>query len=346
MASLETPVLQLDNLRVHYRMRGTTILALADASLRVDVGQAVGIVGESGSGKSTLARASLGLLPTPAASIASGRICIVGRDVTALSQSGWTAMRGNPVAMVFQDPLSALNPVMRIGKQIAESVRRHDPDSDTTQRVTELLELVNLPPDCARAYAYELSGGMRQRALLAIALGCRPALLIADEPTTALDVTTQAGILALLDTLRKRLGMAILYISHDLAAVASLCESVNVMYAGFTIESGATSEIFTRPAHPYTHGLLLAARTEKNANGRFATIAGTVPDSSTHIAGCPFAPRCANRVEQCDVVMPEATPASGVGHTVRCWNPVVRHPVVEVRKFGHAGRDGDDGRTP
>jgi ABC-type glutathione transport system ATPase component len=212
-------ILSAENLRIGYRTRHGTVRAVADASLTIDEHEAVGLVGESGSGKSSLARAMLGLLPRPLATIDGGRIEIAGRAMTHADERDWERLRGAPVAIVFQDPLSFLNPVMRVGRQIAEGVARHG----GAQRVEELLALVRLPASCADAWPHELSGGMRQRVALAIALGCGPRLLIADEPTTALDVTTQAEILALLRELRARVGMALLLITHDLAVVAAMC---------------------------------------------------------------------------------------------------------------------------
>jgi ABC-type dipeptide/oligopeptide/nickel transport system ATPase component len=268
-------LLETQALHVIYTTRGGTVDAVQDASIVVREGESVALVGESGSGKSTVARAALGLLPERVARIASGRILIEGRDVTAFTQSQWEQLRGHPVAMVFQDPLSFLNPVMRVGRQIAESVRRHDRDiADVTARVTDLLDLVKLPATVIRAYPHELSGGMRQRVLLAIALGCRPRLLIADEPTTALDVTTQAEILALVRDLRQRLGMAMLLISHDLGVVWEECERVHVMFRSRIVESGATREVFSNPAHRYTVGLIKAAKAARNDEGRFETIEG------------------------------------------------------------------------
>ncbi|HEY4066105.1 MAG TPA: ABC transporter ATP-binding protein [Burkholderiaceae bacterium] len=274
-------LLQADGLSVVYRARGTDVTAVRDVSIVVREGESVALVGESGSGKSTVARAMLGLLPERIARIESGRIVLEGRDVTNFSDAQWQAVRGHPVAMVFQDPLSYLNPVMRVGRQIAESVRRHDAGApDVALRVAELLDLVRLPPGSVRSYPHELSGGMRQRVLLAIALGCRPKLLIADEPTTALDVTTQAEILALLRDLRQRLGMAMLLISHDLGVVWEECERVYVMFRSRIVESGATREVFANPAHAYTAGLIKAAKASRNADGRFETIEGEFSTSN------------------------------------------------------------------
>jgi len=313
-------ILEIDALHLAYRTRGTVAYAMNDVTLSVAEGEAVGLVGESGSGKSTLARAALGLIPRSIAQIESGRISIGGQDVTRFSEDEWQSMRGNPVAMVFQDPLSYLNPVMRVGRQIAESVRRHAPALTTEARVAELLSLVKLPAAAVDAFPHELSGGMRQRALLAVALGCGPKLLVADEPTTALDVTTQAEILALIRELRERLGMALLLISHDLGIVASACKRIYVMYAGHTVEWGSTADVFQRPAHPYTVGLLKAAQAARNSDGRFATIAGDPPNLSELSPGCPFTPRCPLVRAECAKEMPKPGPARNAGaQQVRCW---------------------------
>jgi ABC-type dipeptide/oligopeptide/nickel transport system ATPase component len=268
-------LLQLQGLTITYRSRNGSVTAANQVTMEVQEGESVALVGESGSGKSTVARAALGLLPPRIARIDAGSLLIAGRDMAAATEREWEQMRGYPAAMVFQDPLSYLNPVMRVGKQIAESVRRHDPGNRAVEaRVAELLDLVRLRESVIRSYPHELSGGMRQRVLLAIALGCRPRLLIADEPTTALDVTTQAEILALLRDLRRRLGMAMLLISHDLGVVWEESERVYVMFRSRIVEQGNTHEVFTRPSHPYTAGLIQAAKAARNSDGRFATIEG------------------------------------------------------------------------
>jgi ABC-type dipeptide/oligopeptide/nickel transport system ATPase component len=275
LAFQAAPLLQAQGLTITYRSRNGKVTAANEVTLEVREGESVALVGESGSGKSTVARAALGLLPPRIAHIEAGRLLIESRDMATATEKEWERMRGHPAAMVFQDPLSYLNPVMRVGKQIAESVRRHDPGARSVDaRVAELLELVRLRESVIRSYPHELSGGMRQRALLAIALGCRPKLLIADEPTTALDVTTQAEILALLRDLRQRLGMAMLLISHDLGVVWEECERVYVMFRSRIVEEGSTREVFTQPVHPYTAGLIQAARAARNSEGRFATIEG------------------------------------------------------------------------
>jgi ABC-type dipeptide/oligopeptide/nickel transport system ATPase component len=274
-------LLQADGLSVVYRARGADVTAVRDVSIVVREGESVALVGESGSGKSTVARAMLGLLPERIARIESGRIVLDGRDVTSFNDAQWQSVRGHPVAMVFQDPLSYLNPVMRVGRQIEESVRRHDAGTpDVGARVAELLDLVRLPATSVRSYPHELSGGMRQRVLLAIAIGCRPRLLIADEPTTALDVTTQAEIIALLRDLRQRLGMAMLLISHDLGVVWEECERVYVMFRSRIVEQGATRDVFANPKHAYTAGLIKAAKASRNSDGRFETIEGEFSTSA------------------------------------------------------------------
>lgn len=274
-------LLQTEALQISYRSRQGAVIAVRDTSISVREGESVALVGESGSGKSTLARAMLGLLPEKTAHIDSGRILIENRDVTGCSQSQWEKLRGHPIAMVFQDPLSYLNPVLRIGRQIAESVVRHDPNArDVARRVDELLELVRLPATLSRSYPHELSGGMRQRVLLAIALGCRPKLLIADEPTTALDVTTQAEILTLLRDLRQRLGMAMLLISHDLGVVWQESERAYVMFRSRIVEEGPTRDLLSSPQHPYTAGLIKAAKVERNSRNRFETIEGEFATTS------------------------------------------------------------------
>jgi oligopeptide/dipeptide ABC transporter ATP-binding protein len=313
------PIVSVSDLRFSYLRGGAVVSALRGVSLAVQPGEAVGLVGESGSGKSTLARVLVGLTHPRLSRIEAGRIVIDGRDVTGLGPQQWPSLRGHPVAMMFQDPLTYLNPVMTVGRQIAESVRLHDRGVDVAARIGELLGLVRLPESVAKAYAHELSGGMRQRALLAIALGCRPRLLVADEPTTALDVTTQAEIMALLADLRRGLGMAMLLISHDLGLVASACTRIYVMYAGRTIEWGSTEGVFRASAHPYTAGLLESARIVRDAAGRFPTIGGDVPNLAQPIEGCPFRPRCAFAFEPC-VRMPEPVELPGDReHAVRCW---------------------------
>jgi oligopeptide/dipeptide ABC transporter ATP-binding protein len=314
-------VLAIEALRLIYRGRSREVCAVENGTLEVRPGEAVGLIGESGSGKSSIARAALGLLQQGHARVVGGRVLIEGRDMTGCDAREWRSVRGHPIASVFQDPLSFLNPVMRVGRQIAESIRLHDTRALMQPRIEELLGLVRLDATVARCYPHELSGGMRQRVLLAIALACRPRLLIADEPTTALDVTTQAEILALLRDLRERLGMALLLISHDLGAVAHNVDRIYVMYAGRTIEWGTPREVFAAPAHPYTTRLLLAAKATRDADGRFPTIDGEGPSLAAGHGGCPFQPRCPEAVAHCATAMPPVVRV-GTTHDVLCWQRI------------------------
>ena len=268
-ATRAAPLLAIQDLRISYRSAGLDNVAVDGVSMSIAEGRAVGIVGESGSGKSTLARALIGLLPQGAASITGGEIVV---DGIVVPPQQLHRLRGKVAAMVFQDPLSYLNPLMSAGAQIAESVQRHDSQADVETRVAELMGQVQLASSLAMAYPHELSGGMRQRVLLAIALACRPRLLIADEPTTALDVTTQREILSLLKDLRRQLNMALLLISHDLGVVSTLCDEIHIMLKGHVVEGGSAADIFSEPRHAYSRGLLNAARSLRDDNGRFFTM--------------------------------------------------------------------------
>jgi oligopeptide/dipeptide ABC transporter ATP-binding protein len=312
-------VLEAVNLSVVYRLGASTVHAITDASLLVKEGEAVGLVGESGSGKSSLARTAMGLLPEGRAAITSGKVLVAGRDATGWREAEWQQVRGRVVSIVFQDPLSFLNPVLRVGRQIDEAVAPSDPDRANRARVRELLDLVRLPGRVESAYPHELSGGMRQRALLAIALASRPRLLIADEPTTALDVTVQAEILQLLSDIKAQVNMSLLLISHDLRVVSGLCSRVYVMYAGRTVEYGSRREVFGSPQHPYTVGLIAAATVSKNPDGSYSTIEGEPPNLSVVTKGCPFEPRCPFAMEICRREMPPVFPSVESQHGTRCW---------------------------
>lgn len=311
-------IIRVSNLSLSYLAKHGVVRAVRGLDLEIFPGEAVGLVGESGSGKSTLARSLLGLNMPGRVRLEEGRIEIEGRDVTRSSEDEWAKLRGSSVAMVFQDPLSFLNPVMRIEKQILESTRCHGSDVDPVARIDELLALVKLPDRVRRAYPHELSGGMRQRVLLAIALACRPKLLVADEPTTALDVTTQAEIMALLSELRQKLGMALLFISHDLALVSSECQRIYVMYAGHLVEAGSSKAVTQEARHPYTRGLFDAARALVLPSGRFSTIGGDVPNLAQIEDGCPFRSRCVYAFDACKD-LPQVTQGSEPGHIFRCW---------------------------
>lgn len=314
-----TNVLRIEDLKVAYNTDSGRVVAVRNATIEVGSSEVVGLVGESGSGKSTIARTILGLLPKKVARIESGKVVIDGKDVTAFKGDQWEKIRGNPAAIIFQDPLSYLNPVMRVGRQIAEAIELHDREAAVNERVTELLGLVKLPKTAGKSFPHELSGGMRQRVLTAIALACRPVLLVADEPTTALDVTTQAEIIELLRDIQKNLGLGVLLITHDLGVVASLADRIYVMYAGRTVETGPTKSILQNPTHPYTHGLISAAMTIRGSDDRFSTIPGEVPDLSVMGSGCSFEPRCPFAMPICATRTPVLLPVPGTEQQAACW---------------------------
>ncbi|MHA6732354.1 ABC transporter ATP-binding protein [Devosia sp. A369] len=320
----EAPVLQVTDLEIQIRGANGSFTVVSDMSLSVKAGETLCIVGESGCGKSMTALALLRLLPE-AAQVSSGKILIDGEDFLAMSPHQVEDFRGDQIAMIFQEPLTALNPVMRIGEQIAESVRQHRKCSrkQANERAIEALQLVQMPDPRRRAgqYPHELSGGMRQRAMIALALACDPKIIIADEPTTALDVTIQAQILGLISDLQKRLGTAQILITHDLGVVSEVADRVIVMYAGRRVEEASIFDLFDRPFHPYTIGLMGAVPrpgASADAGDRLADIAGTVPPLWDLPAGCAFAPRCPNASARCLEERPpfeEKRP----GHWAACW---------------------------
>ncbi len=302
-------VFKVEDLSVEFRTSRGTVRAVDNLSFSVGASETVAIVGESGSGKSTAALACLRLIANPPGRIASGRILLEGRDILALDDAGLRAVRGRQVAMIFQDPMMALNPVFTIERQVGEVLRLHlglDRRAAAAE-VVELLRLVGVPApeERARQYPHNLSGGMRQRVMIAMALACRPKLLIADEPTTALDVTVQAQVLDLIQSLKERFGMAVLLITHDLGVVAETAHRVIVMYAGRKVEEGSTQEIFKDPRHPYTRGLLEAAQWEEGDGNLLREIPGTVPSPFDMPRGCSFAPRCARAIAHCRKEAPE-----------------------------------------
>ena len=287
------------------------IRVLEGVSFEIAEGEVLGVVGESGSGKSMTALAMMGLLPM-GGRVAAGRIDFEGNDITHLPEREMQHLRGARMAMIFQEPMASLNPVLTVGEQIAEVLRRHRGlDRRAAHReAVSLLKLVEIAAAERRVdeYPHQLSGGMRQRAMIAIALACRPRLLIADEPTTALDATVQAGILDLLRGLRRELGMAVLLITHDLGVVSDICERVVVMYAGRVAETGEAGTIFARPAHPYTRALLAAIPRLEGPIGSLPAIAGVVPAPADFPAGCRFAPRCPYAIPACEAAPPALRP--------------------------------------
>jgi oligopeptide/dipeptide ABC transporter ATP-binding protein len=311
-------VLAVDDLEVDFATADGPLSALAGVSLELAAGETLGIVGESGCGKSTLANAIMGLLPAGAR--VSGRIDYRGRDLLGLTAAERRALRGDRIAMVFQDPLTALDPTASIGSQVAETVRAHRPvrRSAARRRAIAALEEVGIP-DAATRYRdppHRFSGGMRQRVVIATALANEPDVLIADEPTSALDATVQAQILALLRDLRARHGMATLLITHDLGVVAHTCDRVGVLYAGQLVELAPVAQLFAEPRHPYTRTLLAALPHGTSAGRRLPSLEGRVPDLVAPPPGCRFAPRCPHVMEEC-ATLPRLT--GDAPHTVACW---------------------------
>jgi len=305
-------VLEVRNLSVEYYKGGKVIQALRDASITLKRNEVLGIVGESGCGKSTLALSILKLIPEREGKIVSGEILFKGEELLRLSDEKLVQIRGERISIIFQDPFTSLNPVFRIGNQIAESLTLHRKDNLSTSQIEkeiiELLELVKIPKpkDTMWSYPHQLSGGMQQRVMIAIALSSKPEILIADEPTTALDVTIQKEILDLLTELQKKLGLSVVLITHDFGIVAQVCQRVSVMYAGSIVEEALTSEIFHIPLHPYTKGLLESLPSRKEPSGsprgekrRLKAIPGQVPDPSNLPSGCKFHPRCPISIEDC-----------------------------------------------
>ncbi|MBL6454268.1 ABC transporter ATP-binding protein [Belnapia sp. T6] len=318
------PLLAVRELAVHIPDPPHLLRAVDGISFDLDRGETLGLVGESGSGKTMTAMALMRLLEPPLSRLPTGEVLLDGEDLMRLPEGAMAALRGHRLSMVFQEPMTSLNPVMRIGAQIAEPLRRHLGlfRAEAAARAEEMLRLVGLPDPArqARAWPHELSGGMRQRAMIAIALACRPALLIADEPTTALDVTVQAQILELLRELQRDMGTAVLLITHDLAVVEENAHRVAVMYAGRIVETGPVEAIFTAPRHPYTAGLLASLpRIREEPEPWLPEIPGMVPGAGDRPRGCAFAPRCTRVISGC---VAEAPPLLGEPHAAACWNPL------------------------
>lgn len=315
-------VLEVDDLSVEFHTPSGVVHAVTHSSFKLREGEILGIVGESGSGKSVTAYSIMGLTAYPGKLI-GGTIYFNGHQIEKMSEKEMRKIRGNEVSIIFQDPMTSLNPVYTIGNQITEVIRLHTGKNkkEAYDRAKELLELVgiNEPTKRLKQYPHELSGGMRQRVMIAIALACEPKLLIADEPTTALDVTIQAQILELMQELRQKLGMSIIMITHDLGVVASMCERIAVMYAGHIVEYGTADEIFYEPKHEYTKGLINSIpKLSAQEIERLVPIEGQPVDLLNPPAGCPFAPRCANCMKICLREMPPKTELSDT-HYSHCW---------------------------
>lgn len=314
-------LLEIDNLNTIFDIHVGRVQAVRGVSLHVDQGEAVGIVGESGSGKSVSMLSLMRLLPDYAR-ITADKITFEGQDLTGASVRDIRKLSGNRIGMVFQDPMTSLNPLMPVGKQMQETLRVHRrmTSGQARQRVHELLQLVDIPDPASRMkqYPHELSGGMRQRVMIGMAIAAGPSLLIADEPTTALDVTIQAQILELLKALREKLGTSIVLITHDMGVIAGMCSRVFVMYGGIIVEEGSVREIFYKPRHPYTWGLLKSIPKKDGERGKLEPITGSPPDLISPPSGCPFEPRCAYAMRICRSAIPGKTVLSD-SHSLRCY---------------------------
>ncbi|PJX28221.1 peptide ABC transporter ATP-binding protein [Advenella sp. S44] len=326
------PLLTVRDLSVRFRTYGGHVHALRQVCLHVARGETLAIVGESGSGKSVTSQAIMGLLPARTAQITEGSITFDGRELTTLKPTQWREIQGRRIALIFQDPMTALNPTLTIGEQLTEGVRRHlkYTAKQAQDRAIQMLELVGIssPHERLRQFPHEFSGGMRQRIVIAIALMCEPDLLIADEPTTALDVTIQAQILTLFRDIQKRTGVAIILITHDLGVVAGIADRVTVMYAGQCVETANVHALFARPAHPYTRALLASVPRLDMPAASLKAIAGQPPDLFAPPAGCAFAARCGHAMRVCCQVAPPQTTLPGQAW-VHCWLHDARAPVKQ-----------------
>lgn len=318
-------LLSIEGLQTRFTSDGKSILAVDDVSISIEAGQTVGVVGESGCGKSVTALSVMGLIPDPPGRIVGGKIVFDGEDLLKKSPEEMRRIRGRKIGMIFQEPMTSLNPVFTVGDQIGEGLRLHEGLNrrQARERAVELLQLVGIPApeDRVDRYPHELSGGMRQRVMIAMALACNPDLLIADEPTTALDVTIQAQILDLIRRLQKERKMAVMLITHDLGVVAETCERVVVMYAGRVVEKASSEELFSDPRHPYTAGLLRSIPGALGSGERLQTIPGMVPNLGELKAGCRFRDRCDRAVDACRHSDPDLVQLGG-GRFVACHNPV------------------------
>jgi oligopeptide transport system ATP-binding protein len=317
------PLLEVRNLKTWFYTPDGIVKAVNGVSYSLAEGEALGLVGESGCGKSVSALSLMRLIPTPPGRIVEGEVLFDGKDLLKLNDEGIRRVRGNDVAMIFQDPMTSLNPVLTVGRQIGEALELHKGMNRAAarKRTIELLEMVGIPAARSRVddYPHQFSGGMRQRVMIAMALSCEPKLLIADEPTTALDVTIQAQILELIKELRRSLGMAVILITHDLGVVAGVADKINVMYAGYIVESAPADELFANPRMPYTLGLLRSIpRIDEPRKEKLIPIEGLPPDLIDAHPGCPFLARCTYKIDRCVEENPSLEPVIP-GHNIACW---------------------------
>ncbi len=316
-------LLEVKNLSAVYKTDDARVFAASGVNLSLGYGETLGLVGETGAGKTTTALSVMGLLPDKVGIITAGSIILDGVDITRATEADMRLLRGSTVSMIFQDPMSSLNPVIPVGKQIQEALELHNTEgqsvSELDAQVDSLLEMVGIPSKRKKEYPHQFSGGMKQRVVIAIALACKPKLILADEPTTALDVTIQAQVLSLIAELKEKLGTAMLLITHDLGVVAQTCDRVAVMYAGEIIESGTTVDIFEGEAHhPYTKGLFGAIPSLTGDAKRLVAIDGLMPDPTVEMKGCRFSPRCPQCTQQCRENIPEDIAVAG-GHVIKCF---------------------------
>ncbi|PFO08643.1 peptide ABC transporter ATP-binding protein [Bacillus sp. AFS076308] len=321
-------ILQIKNLKVSFQSGKTLLPAVDGISFNLREGEILGIVGESGSGKSVTSLATMGLIPSPPGKIEDGQIIFEGRDLINISEKEWRKVRGNQISMIFQEPMTSLNPLFTIGNQVMEAIKLHTNLSkrEALVRGIELLRLVGIPraEGILKEYPHQLSGGMRQRIMIAMAMACNPKVLIADEPTTALDVTIQAQILALMKDLNKKTNTSIILITHDLGVVAEICERVIVMYSGQIVEQGDVRTILKNPQHPYTKGLLKSVPELRGKKERLYSIPGTVPAPGTIQNGCRFAPRCSEAFGKCHEEEPQLLTLEKEEHEVRCFLHILK----------------------
>ena len=312
-------LLEIKDLTVQYITMDGVVHAVTDVDLSIGVGETLGLVGETGAGKTTTALSILNLLPTPPAKIERGSILFEGQDILEMSDHDIRQIRGSKISMIFQDPMTALNPIFPVEKQIAEviSIHEHIPAAAAVKKAQQALEMVGIPAARGREYPHQFSGGMKQRVVIAMALACDPRLLIADEPTTALDVTIQAQVLELIREAKEKSGSSMLLITHDLGVVAETCDKVAIMYAGEIVEYGSLEDIFDRMAHPYTKGLFDSLPSLDRVDHRLKPIRGLMPDPTDLPKGCSFQPRCPYATEQCKGEAP-VLEEIGPGHHCRC----------------------------
>lgn len=327
---MKEKLLEINKLSINYLMAGEKVLAVNNLEIELNKGETLGIVGETGAGKTTTALGIMGLIPKPAGKIISGEIKFNGRDLLKSSEEEMRKIRGSQISMIFQDPMTSLNPVLTVGDQIAEVIEIHEKvdRKKAIEKAKEMLELVGIPSERVNDYPHQFSGGMKQRVGIAIALACNPTLLIADEPTTALDVTIQAQVLDLMNDLKEKLNTSMIIITHDLGVVAQVCDKVAIMYAGEIVESGTLYDIFEKTKHPYTRGLFGSIPNLEEEVTRLKPIKGGMPDPTNLPKGCKFHPRCPYAEKICSIQEPRITNING--QNVRC---LVYEGVIETKEL-------------